>query len=205
MSRLLVISGPSGSGKSTLIRKLLKEFPEVTFAVSHTTRTPRQDEIDGKDYYFVSRETFVKMRDSNTFVEWAEVHNCLYGTSREELKTNAHLSQVKVLDIDVQGVENIRGEFPDALYTFIVPPSFRELEKRLRNREAMEENRDDSDIQIRLRIARDEIMKYNHYDYVIVNDRLDDAYERLKCIYRAFLNTTKNQEQVIRDILETKS
>lgn len=205
MSRLVVVSGPSGSGKSTLIQKLLKEFPELTFAVSHTTRTPRHNEIDGKDYYFVSKDKFLSMRQENRFVEWAEVHQCLYGTSREEIEDGTHPSQVKILDIDVQGAENIRKVFPRALYVFIVPPSFRELEKRLQERESREERRDDEDIQIRLRIARNEIMKYNQYDYVIVNDRLDDAYDRLRCIYRAFLNTMENQEHVVRDLLETKT
>ncbi|HLP47160.1 MAG TPA: guanylate kinase, partial [Candidatus Kapabacteria bacterium] len=125
MNNLIVVSGPSGSGKSTLIRRLLQKHPELVFSTSHTTRSRREREIDGKDYHFVSTEEFRRMIESDEFVEWAQVYGNYYGTSYGEIESKTKESQKTflVLDIDVQGARNIKKKYPDALFVFIIPPT----------------------------------------------------------------------------------
>ncbi|MEW6433828.1 MAG: guanylate kinase [Myxococcota bacterium] len=176
---LLVLSAPSGAGKTTLARMIQKAFPEADFSISYTTRAPRGAEQDGKDYHFVDVETFNAMIDQNEFVEWAEVHGHFYGSARSTVdKAFAHRG-IAVFDIDVQGGNAIKRKYPDAVLIFILPPSMEELERRLRSRGT------DADDVIRRRLlaARNEVQKgCDTYDYLIVNDRLEDAFRVLEAI-----------------------
>ena len=137
MNRLgiaLVISAPSGTGKTTLIKRLRKEFPTFGYSVSCTTRAPRDGEVDGRDYHFLSRERFVELRDQGHFAEWAEVHGNFYGTPLPPVREMLAKGQDILFDIDVQGAAQLRKNMPDARFLFILPPSVEELERRLRGR-----------------------------------------------------------------------
>ncbi len=200
MNNLIVISGPSGCGKSTLIRRLLKKHRELLFATSHTTRPRRGREVEARDYYFVSREQFLEMKDNNEFVEWAEVHGNYYGTSHREIETKAGLGRNRflVLDLDVQGAGNIKKIFPDALFVFVAPPSMEELERRLVGREKSM----DLHVQKRLEIARQELKEYPLYNYIIINKKLETAFYILNAIYTAHRNTTARREWFMKKLLE---
>lgn len=179
---LLVLSAPSGAGKTTLAHRLIKEFPEAQFSVSYTTRAPRGAEQDGKDYHFVDSPTFRQMIDNNEFIEWAEVHWNFYGSSRRAIAPSLQPGGIAVFDIDVQGGSSIKRKYPDAVSIFILPPSMEELERRLRARGT------DSDevIDHRLLAARSECEKgAQSYDYLIINDRLEDAFDQLRSIVSA--------------------
>lgn len=176
---LLVLSAPSGAGKTTLAHRLIKQFPEARFSISYTTRAPRGAEKDGVDYNFVDPLVFQKMINKGEFIEWAEVHGHFYGSSRTIVDTAFEERGIAVFDIDVQGGNSIKRKFTDAVLIFIVPPSMEELERRLRHRAT------DSDdvINRRMLAARAEIERGTQsYDYVIVNDQLDDAFEQLKSV-----------------------
>jgi len=175
---LIVISAPSGTGKTTLTHMLLKEFPDMEFSVSYTTRKPRPGEVNGKDYFFVDRETFEKMIEEGDFLEWAEVYGNLYGTSKSQVLKALNEGKDILLDIDTQGALQVKRNFPEAVLIFILPPSFKELERRLRSRGTD----DEETIERRLKIARVEVERAPLYDYIVVNDRLEKAYEKLKSI-----------------------
>ena len=180
---LLILSSPSGAGKTTLTRRLLAAFPDLRFSVSHTTRKPRAVESDGKDYHFVDRDRFEALIKQGAFMEHAEVHGNLYGTSLAEIdRARADASCGGVLfDIDYQGARQIRAKVPDVVGVFILPPSMPELLKRLRGRAS-----DDEDtVQRRFQVAMREIEHYALFDYVVVNDSLDHAAETLCGIVRA--------------------
>jgi guanylate kinase len=174
---LIVITGPSGCGKSTLANRMLTELENVEFSVSYTTRRKRSAEIEGKDYYFVSEEKFKGMIQEKKFVEWAIVHGNYYGTAKNELEKKATEGDL-LLDIDVQGAEQIRERHKEAVFIFILPPLFPELRKRL------EERGQDSlpIIQKRLEMAREEIQHYREFDYIVINDELGKAAEELKSV-----------------------
>lgn len=198
MNNLIVISGPSGCGKSTLIRRLLKEHQALVFSTSHTTRPKREKEIDGKDYYFVSKEQFDTMIKNNEFVEYALVHDNYYGTSYGEIETKLKDRHTfLVLDIDVQGARSIKNKYPGALFIFIVPPTLEELEKRLLRREKKE----DENVRKRLEIARQELKEFNIYDYIIINKDLGKAFYILESIYTAYRNTTVRRKYHIKKLL----
>ncbi|MCP5049167.1 MAG: guanylate kinase [bacterium] len=199
MNNIIVVSGPSGCGKSTLISMLLKEHPDITFSVSHTTRTPRENEVDGEHYYFTSRDRFVRMAEEGGFAEWALVHGRYYGTSLMEIDSKSSGSKFLVLDIDVQGARILRPKFPEAVFVLISPPSFRELEKRLSQRE----HGINLEFEQRLKIAKEELGEYSIYDYIIINDELRKAYGVFNSIYTAYKNTmARNEARIIR-ILES--
>jgi len=179
---LLIISSPSGAGKTTLTRRLLQEFPELRFSVSHTTREPRANEVDGQDYHFVSEEAFRAIIADKGFAEWAEVHGNLYGTSVSEIDIARAAGKIGVLfDVDYQGARQIKEKFPDAIGVFILPPSMAELRRRL-------DGRGSDDAQSRQRRfdkAREEIGHYPFFDYMIVNDELQRALAELRGIVLA--------------------
>ena len=172
---LLIISSPSGAGKTTLTRRLLQQFPDLTFSVSHTTRRPRATEVDGQDYYFTTRKAFQAMIADSAFAEYAEVHGNLYGTCVSEIDRAREQGKRGILfDVDYQGARQIKSKFPDALSVFILPPSMGELERRLRTRA----QDDEETIARRHQKAKDEIEHYGFFDYVIVNDDLNEANAR---------------------------
>ncbi|MCX5875824.1 MAG: guanylate kinase [Deltaproteobacteria bacterium] len=181
MSRgnLFVISAPSGAGKSTILKKLLAAVPNLAFSVSHTTRTPRPGESNGREYHFVDRPGFEGMRADQAFLEWAEVHGNLYGTSRVAIEAQQAKGIDVFLDIDVQGARQLRdGGHPSAIFLFIAPPSWAELERRLRGRGTDPEET----VQLRLNNARREMADAHRYDYLVINDQLDEAVEILRAV-----------------------
>jgi len=195
----LIVSGPSGSGKSTLVRKLL-ELPGTMLSISATTRPPRKGENDGQWYHFVSEEDFQRMADRGEFLEFARVfgkHS--YGTPKKWLEEARARKLDLVLEIDVQGAEQVKRKLPDAVGIFILPPSRQELEKRIRARGQ------DSDDEIRTRLdrARLELQHYSDYDYVVVNDDLAEAGRSVKAIAQGARCRTVHNEARIREILKS--
>lgn len=175
-----IISAPSGSGKSTLVNELLKSVSDLEFSISYTTRAPRGSETDGRQYYFISRPEFEKMIAEDQFLEHAEVFGNYYGTARRFLDLAEQKGRDLLLDIDVQGAAQIQRNLPHATSIFILPPNRRTLEERLRKRS---EDREEV-IQRRLITASQEIENYNRYNYILVNDQLEDSIEMLRNIVR---------------------
>lgn len=177
---LIIISSPSGAGKTTLARRVLGEFPELSFSVSYTTRAPRVGERNGVDYFFVSPTEFDAMIERGEFAEWAQVHGNWYGTSRQVVEDALASGRDVVFDVDWQGGGELARQWPrDALRVFILPPDLSSLEERLRRRAT---DADDV-IQRRLRMAIEELSHHDEYEHRIVNQDLDDAYRMLRAIY----------------------
>ncbi|XP_068981568.1 guanylate kinase isoform X2 [Bombus flavifrons] len=179
-SRPLVLCGPSGSGKSTLLKKLFEEFPDTFgYSVSHTTRSPRPGEEDGKHYHFTTKDKMQKQIEQDEFLETATFSGNMYGTSKRAVEEVQKAGKICVLDVEVQGVKQIKRSSLDPLYIFIKAPSIEELEKRLRARKTETEDA----LQRRLSIARLEIEygeKPGNFDIVIENDNVSKAYEKLR-------------------------
>jgi guanylate kinase len=178
MTTVFIISAPSGSGKSTLVVELRKIVEGLDFSISYTTRPPRGSEQNRKEYYFVPREEFEAMVARGEFLEHADVFGKLYGTHRRFLEQAREAGRDLLLDIDVQGAAQIQNAIPESVSVFVLPPTYQELEWRLRHRGT------DSDevIQRRLDTARREIENYDNYDYILVNDRLEESADLLKGI-----------------------
>lgn len=175
--KLIVIVAPSGTGKSTLIKRLKGDFPSIIESVSYTTRSQRPGEIHGLSYFFISREEFIKRRENNDFLEWAEVHGNFYGTSKEFVENCLAEGKHVLFDLDVQGTDSLKLHFGTlANVVFISPPSVEELEKRLRHRGT--ENT--KVINLRLLNARQELLRKEDFDFLIYNDDLEKAYTKLK-------------------------
>jgi len=194
-----VISAPSGSGKTTLVQKLIASFSDLRFSVSYTTRPPRGAERDGVDYHFVTRDEFQEKIRKAEFLEWAEVHGNLYGTSKVETERIRAGGQDILLDVDVQGADQVRKAEPEAVTMFVMPPSFQVLEERLRGR------KQDSPevIEARLAGARREIDRYRDYHYVLVNDDIEETAELLKAIVLAERARPHLLEERLRPILDS--
>ncbi len=171
---LIVISGPSGSGKSTLVKRAISEKNDLAFSVSLTTRKKRDSEIEGTDYYFVTEDEFRLKIQKQAFVEWAKVHEHYYGTSFHEIEKKETKNGL-ILDVDIQGARQIKKYDPKALLVFIFPPAFQELKKRLLQRG--DETLDS--IEKRLAVAKKEIQCYTEFDFVIINERLEEALNEL--------------------------
>lgn len=196
---LLILSSPSGAGKTTLTQHLLTTFPNFTFSVSHTTRKPRGNETDGKEYHFVTPAQFESMIANQDFAEWATVHSNLYGTSLKEVERAVRNKNTGILfDIDYQGARQIKASRPDAVGVFVLPPSFEELRRRLEARGT------DSPEVIGKRFAhaKGEIEHYGLFDYVIVNDNLDNAKSELESIVRAALCSKARNASVAETLLK---
>lgn len=175
---LFVVAAPSGAGKSSLVKALLEVDARLGVSVSHTTRAPRGQEQDGREYHFVSTPDFRAMVDAGEFVEWAEVHGNLYGTSRAAVNHRMSQGQDVVLEIDWQGALQIKQLFPDAVLVFILPPSWEELAQRLNRR-----GEDQPEvIAQRLHNARHEVAQARHFDFVIINALFETAVFDLKAI-----------------------
>ncbi len=178
---VFVVSAPSGTGKSTLSQRLVQNVPGLIFSISFTTRAPRPGEVDGKDYFFIDEAKFDAMVARGEFVEWVEVYGRKYGTGRTWLESVLSTGQDVLLDIETTGARNLREAIPDAHMIFILPPSARVLEGRLRGRGK------DSEEQIRMRMqhARHELELFEAYDHLIVNDDLERAYRLLESVVMA--------------------
>jgi guanylate kinase len=181
MSGVFIISAPSGSGKSTLVNQVRKIVSGLKFSISYTTRPPRTGEQNGREYYFVSRTEFEEMIRKDDFLEYADVFGNYYGTARRFLREAEQEGKDLLLDIDVQGAEQIKRKIPEAVRIFVMPPNRQELEKRLRTRSLDAEDV----IQRRLVTASREIENYSKYDYILVNDRLEESIDALKSILLA--------------------
>jgi len=178
---VIVVSAPSGAGKTTVVARVLREVSGLRFSVSHTTRPPRAGEREGVDYHYIDRPTFERLRADGKLLESAEVHGNLYGTGRAEIERARAEGVDVLLDLDVQGAAQVRERMKDAVTVFILPPSYQELEQRLRRR-----GQDDEEtIERRLAAAAREIGAFENYDYALVNDDFDACVEGLKCIIRA--------------------
>lgn len=175
-----IISAPSGSGKSTLVNELLKKVSDLEFSISYTTRAPRGSETNGREYYFVSRAEFEKMIREDAFLEHAEVFGNYYGTARRFLQQAEEYGRDLLLDIDVQGAKQIQDKLPEAVSIFILPPDRKTLEVRLRKRSEDEEEV----ILKRLDKATSEIENYDRYNYILVNDQLEDSIKLLRAVVR---------------------
>jgi guanylate kinase len=185
-----VVSAPSGTGKTTLCNKAIETLPGLFSSVSYTTRQPRPGEIPDRHYSFIDQDEFRSMIDEGEFIEWAEVHANFYGTSRSRIEAIINQGNDVILDIDVQGARKIREYYPESILTFILPPSLEVLEKRLFNRMS-----DSAEvIERRLKKARAEISEYKYYDYVIVNDLLEEAFAAISAIITAERNSIDNMD-----------
>lgn len=194
---LVVVSSPSGGGKGTLIRRALKNVPNLGYSVSFTTRPPREGEVNGRDYFFVSKEEFNSMIEANGFLEWAVVHGNLYGTSHAQVEQERLAGHDIILEIDVQGAMSVRRLASDAISVFILPPSFEILRDRLVGRGS---ERPD-DLALRLRNSRGEVEHYREFQYVIINDDAERAALLLASIIYAERARRERQEEVASQVL----
>ncbi|MGI8987959.1 MAG: guanylate kinase [Bryobacteraceae bacterium] len=199
MTTVFIISAPSGSGKSTLVGRLFKAVPGLLFSVSYTTRKRRGYEIPGESYHFTTREDFEERIARDEFLEHAEVFGNYYGTHRGALEQAEREGKDLVLDIDVQGARQLKSKLPEAVTVFVLPPSRRVLEQRLRARS----EDPDSVIERRLRDAAREIRNYHNYDYVLINDDLEHSVKTLSGIVCGERARRGRMEDQIRPILET--
>jgi len=185
---ILLLSGPSGCGKSSLLKKLYQVIDNYYFSISTTTRLPRVGEKDGVDYYFVTKEEFIQDIEEGGFLEWAEVHGNYYGTSLKPINKALELGKLVIFDIDVQGFEQVITKLQDITTTvFITTPTLSELEKRLTSR-----GTDSADvIEKRIKNAQDEIKYTQKYDYLIINDNLDEAADKLIAVAKSALIKAK--------------
>ena len=175
---LIIVSAPSGAGKTSLVSAMLAATADIDLSVSYTTRPPRPGEVNGKDYHFVSRETFMEMTGRGDFLESAEIYGNLYGTSQTWIQARMDAGRDILLEIDWQGSDQVRQLVPECVSIFILPPSIQTLEDRLKGR-----GKDSAEvIARRMQSARDEISHVAEFDYVIINDKLDDAVQQLRSV-----------------------
>ena len=178
---LVVVSAPSGAGKTSLCHEIRKRVASVGYSISHTTRTPRPGELDGHDFHFVAEGVFRQMIDRGEFAKWARVHGNLYGTSARALEAALDRGEDILLDIDTKGARQLRARYPLGLFVFVVAPSMKDLELRLRERKSDAPQ----EIARRMMRATDEIAAWREYDYLVVNRHLDEAVRQLHCIIEA--------------------
>ena len=194
----VIISAPSGAGKTTLIEKLLIQNPIFEFAISTTTREKRAGEAEGKNYYYVSYSEFMQMVDSGDFLEWAKVHDNYYGTTKKEVDRIKANSRIPIFDVDVQGARSLRNKLQNVISVFIIPPSIKELERRLRHRST----ETDHQITVRLNNAIIELREYVNYDYIVVNDDLQKALDELNAILKTIILKREYMDSVVKRLLE---
>lgn len=176
LGKLIVLTGPSGVGKGTLMNAILQRYPELHYSVSATTRSPRPGEVNGKNYHFITRSEFEKLVTQGEFLEWAEFAGNCYGTPREAVLNHIQSGKLVVLEIELEGARQIRHSFPSALSIFILPPSFAELEKRIRGRGQDAEEA----ISRRLNRAEEEIAAADEFDLQIINDDFEQALQEIQ-------------------------
>ncbi len=199
---LFILSAPSGAGKTTLIQRMFDQArtagARMVFSVSHTTRAPRMGEVEGRDYHFVDRETFRQLAAADGFLEWAEVHGNLYGTSRKRVDDQLAAGVDVMLDIDVQGAEQVIAKQPRAVSIFVLPPSYEALRERL-TRRGLD---DEATIERRLAVSLSEIERYEQYQYVIVNDDVDKASAALAAIVLEKRQRLARMQDQVKVVLE---
>ncbi len=179
---LIVVSAPSGSGKTTIARKMMEEFPFIKFSVSATTRPKRNGEVDGKDYFFLTREEFEEKIKNGELLEWEEIYGNYYGTLKSVVELALQNGDVLLFDVDVNGAISIKNKFPDdSVLIFIKPPNMETLKERLKRRKT----ETDEQIQKRLERVSMELEKAKYFDYIFINDKLEDT---IKSVKRAIFN-----------------
>ena len=178
---LIVVSGASGTGKGTVCKKILADLPDIAYSISATTRAPRPGEVDGREYYFLSREEFKAWIDDGKFLEFAEVYGNFYGTPLNKIEERLNRGEDILLEIDVQGALNVKCKFPEGIYIFLLPPSLEELKRRIEGRGT----ETPESLAKRLKNAVAEIKIGLEYDYVVVNDSIDNAAAQIKAILTA--------------------
>lgn len=179
--RMFVVSGPSGVGKGTIVEKLIRDNPQLHLSVSATTRGMRSGEAEGINYYYKTREEFAKMIEADELLEWAEFCGNYYGTPKAAISSKLDEGKDVILEIETQGAMKVKECFPESIFVFVVPPSMEELENRLKGRDTEKEDV----IKLRVDTAKKEIQLINKYDYVIVNDNLDEAVASLEGVIAA--------------------
>lgn len=195
---LYMVIGPSGAGKSTLLKRLIAQDEHLSFSVSHTTRAPRAGEVHGKDYYFVDRDLFRAMIDEDAFLEWAEVHGNLYGTSKAHIMTQLQAGEDVLVDVDVQGALLLKEQLASAVSIFVAPPNAAALRARLEAR-----GKDAADvIERRLHNARGEMQQMTKFDYLVVNDDLERCYRDLTAVVAADRLRGFRRRALASDLLE---
>ncbi len=185
---LIVISGPSGTGKGTVCRELLERTPELAYSISATTRKPREGEQDGVNYYFLEKSAFEKMIEEDGFLEWAKVYENYYGTPLARIEEKLEAGQDILLEIDTQGALNVMKKCPEGIFIFLLPPSLRELEQRIRGRGSETEE----SLARRLGAAREEIGIGRKYGYAVVNETVEQAVKEIRNILTAEHCRVKN-------------
>ena len=190
---LYIVTGPSGAGKTSLIKEILNRRSDISFSVTFTTRPQRDMEIEGIDHFFISVDKFMKLRETGELLEWAEVHNNYYGTSKSYIDKLLSDNKDILMDLDIQGTLQVLKIYENAVSIFVLPTSYSDLKHRLINR-ATEK---DHDIKVRLNDAKEEIQNFNKFKYIIINDELKKATEKLNCIITAEkLRINRNREMI---------
>ncbi len=197
---LLVISGPSGAGKGTVCKALLEKSKDISLSVSATTRAPRPGEVDGESYYFLSLETFRSMIDNGEFIEWAAFCENYYGTPRKKVEEKLAEGKDVILEIEVQGAMQVKSKFPEAVFIFVLPPSKEELKNRLKGRGT----ETDDVVEKRLERALSEYQYIENYNYIIINDEVDLAAERIRAVITAEKLRMERSAEQIKTITESK-
>jgi len=195
---LFVVSSPSGGGKGTLIKRVLSTVPNLGYSVSYTTRPPRNGEVNGREYFFVTTDQFEAMIAAEEFLEWAHVHGKLYGTSRQQVSQEISQGRDIILEVDVQGAASVRQLLPDAVTIFILPPSLETLRKRLLARGTDSEE----ELELRLRNAPNELRNYKDFDFVIINENVERATNQLRAVINAERVRPSHQEDSIQTIIK---
>jgi guanylate kinase len=196
---VIVVSAPSGAGKTTVVTRVLNELDGLRFSVSHTTRAPRAGEQDGVEYHFIDVAAFERLRDTGQLLEWALNYGHYYGTGVAELEKARRDGVDLLLDLDVKGAAQVRNKIADAVTVFVLPPSYADLERRLRGRG----QDDEASIRRRLDVAREELSFYHAYDYAVINDDLNSCVESMKTIIRAARFRVGRMGGRAHEILET--
>lgn len=196
--RLFIISGPSGSGKDTILKKFFKEHPEVGFSISSISRPMRAGEVEGEKYNFISRETFLKLIEENMLLEYNEFCGNFYGTPKAPVLACLESGKDMILELDVNGAANVRREMPEAVSVFVMPPSYEVLFNRLCGRGTEKPEV----IEKRMETALTEIARAKEYDYIVVNDKIDDAVDDLISIVISGRPINKNEKTIIDEVLK---
>jgi guanylate kinase len=194
--QIYVITAPSGAGKTTIIRAVRESGIGIGYCVSHTTREPRHGEIQGKHYHFITRREFEDMVDAGQFVEWARVYGHLYGTSYSSMESELISGKDILLDLDIQGSESIKSRFPESLSIFILPPSIKALKERLMKRGANGKK----DIDLRMKMAAEEVMRCAEFDFIVINDDLAQAIHEIEAIIISERARTKRRYPLIQNL-----